>query len=491
MDHSSSSKLVLSMQRRFGLYVNARRALPAFGDGLKDAARKALHVMRNKARTKTQALSGAMVDQRLYVHGDASQAINTIVAPFGNNLPLLSGLGNFGTKLYPRAYAASRYTEVERPSYADLIYADYDIVPMESNYDDSNHSPVTLLPPIPLLLVNGSEGMGYGWSSTVLPRDPAAVAHAVADILAGKKPKRLVPWMGWSACRVEFVDYSANGGCTWRFTGRAEVIDTSTIALTEIPPDSTLEDLIVCLSEMEEADLINDFEDHSAKEVRVIVKLKRGVAKDWTEADAIAYVKRPGSKVPALVATKTENFVTISADGDSVTPYKHDPNAEVTDPVERYLRDWVAWRFGWYKLRFELLLATTTKDIRLAKCVIACHDAGLPKKLAKLKSRDHLRKEIEAASEAFLAGASPEERKEIVSHISSLATYRWIAEERDLAEKRLDELKLKSEEYWALVADESKRRGVFMAEAAETLKVVDAANREIAKLRARTVKKKR
>lgn len=477
-----SSKLVLNMQRRFGLYVNARRALPSFGDGLKDAARKALHVMRTKGRTKTAALSGAMVDAKLYVHGDASGAINTIAAPYGNNVPLLTGLGNFGTKIYPRAFAASRYTEVEKPKYAEaLIFTDYAITPQEPNYDDTTFSPQTLLPPLPLLLINGSQGTGYGWSSTVLPRNPTDVAQALVDVLAGKKPKRLAPWMGWNESSVEFIGYSGNGGSSWRFTGRVEIVDTSTVTVTELPPDTTLEDLVACLTEMEEAGLINDFEERSTSTISVVVKLKRGAAKDWSEADAIAFIKRPTSKVPVLVETKTENFVTISADGETVVPYKHDGE---TDPIERYLRDWAEWRFGWYERRFSLMLSDAVRELRLYRCIIACHDAGLPKLLGRLKSRDQLRSEIEIACRGHLAGAGPEETKEIIAHISSLATYKWIAEERTLVEQKARAADQDRAEYESLVASEPRRRAVFAEEAGVARAAAVEASAEIAKIRA-------
>ena len=112
----SASEHLLSSSREYGLYVNKTRHIPNFADGLKDAMRKALYVMKSKGRTKTAALSGAMTDALLYAHGDASGSVNSLAAPFGNNVPLLKALGNFGTRLGPDEFSAPRYTEEEKPS---------------------------------------------------------------------------------------------------------------------------------------------------------------------------------------------------------------------------------------------------------------------------------------------------------------------------------------------------------------------------------------
>ena len=190
MTEQVTSQFLLGTSREYSLYANRTRHFPSFADGIKDAMRKALYVMKSRGRMKTAALSGAMTEALLYVHGDASDSINSLAAPFGNNVPMLKALGNFGTRLGPDEFAAPRYTEVEKPSYAsELIYTDFDIIPMEPNYDGSTEQPQALLPPVPFLLFNGMVGVGIGWATRVLPRKPEHVVDALIDVLEGREPK--------------------------------------------------------------------------------------------------------------------------------------------------------------------------------------------------------------------------------------------------------------------------------------------------------------
>lgn len=471
-----SSAVVLAASRSYGTYVNETRAIPQLGDGLKDAARKALHVMRGRGRIKTVALSGAMTEQKLYVHGDASDSINTLAAHFGNNVPLLTGLGLFGTKVDPITCGASRYTEVEKPPYADaLVYLDYDVVPMRENYDSSVMHPATLLPPLPLLLVNGAEGVGIGWATNILPRDIADVCAAVHDVIAGRAPKRVFPKFPWAeGAKVEFLGYGDRGGCAWRLTGRAEVVDTSTVRVTELPPFFRHEKFKDFLNDLEEEGKINGYEDRSSSEIDVEVRFKRGSLKGWSEADVVKFLK--------LSETCTENFVVVSPGGDKILTYR---SVEGSDPVAKYLEDWVAWRFSFYKLRYERLKRDASERSALLKLIAATARAGVPNQ--KHEDRAALEAKISAAGSA--AGLSP--IKEHVSHVSAMPLYRWTKKLLDEVAAEASALEEHIAECSALIADEAKRRSKFAAETADLSKSFDGVKKHVAELRGADDKRKK
>ena len=79
----NSSDFINRISREYALYVLDSRAIPSFTDGLKYVQRMALWVLRNRAeQVKTVALTGQMLMEELYVHGDKScnDAISLLAA---------------------------------------------------------------------------------------------------------------------------------------------------------------------------------------------------------------------------------------------------------------------------------------------------------------------------------------------------------------------------------------------------------------------------
>jgi DNA topoisomerase-2 len=447
----SASDYILDIQRSYALYTNNGRYIPNATDGLKRAMRQAMEVMySHNGRFKTSALSGAMQERNLYPHGDASDSISSLAAPFINNVPLLRAHGTFGTKVNPTAFAAPRYTDVDKPPYInDLFYLDRDILPLKDNFDGSRKEPKTFLPIIPTLLVNGMVGIGTGWSCTILPRNINDICEAVIDVLNGKKPKRLLPDYSWAKTNCEFIEYNDKGNAKWLFIGEVEMPDTSSIRVTELPSGLSLEDFKSKLSTMEENGTIKDFIDNSSNEISVTIKLKRGQCKGWSNADAIDFLN--------LKKTRTENFVVVGFDGDTITPYAYDGK---TDPIEQYIKDWVEWRFGWYTDRYNHLKKETTDELNYLRLLFECYARNLPMVLGDLKNKAELKGMIEAiGNEAKISFGDHH-----VERICNRATYSWT---RDNSLKVVEDIKEKEkelDEFNLLLNDEKKRRGVFLTE---------------------------
>jgi DNA topoisomerase-2 len=127
-----------------------------------------------KQEIKVAQLAGYVSEHSAYHHGEASLC-DTIIGMAqtyvgSNNLNLLSPCGQFGTRLMGGKDAASpRYLFTKLETIARLIFHPADDAVLQSQEEDGvNIEPLYYVPILPMVLVNGSEGIGTGWSSKVL-----------------------------------------------------------------------------------------------------------------------------------------------------------------------------------------------------------------------------------------------------------------------------------------------------------------------------------
>jgi DNA gyrase/topoisomerase IV subunit B len=139
---------------------------------------------------KVAQLAGYVAETTAYHHGEASLTA-TIVGMAqdfvgSNNIPLLQPIGQFGTRLQGGKDAASaRYIYTRLSPLARLLFPAGDDPLLRLREDDgSKVEPLLFVPIIPLLLVNGGQGIGTGWSTSVPPHHPVSVIEAVLERLA-------------------------------------------------------------------------------------------------------------------------------------------------------------------------------------------------------------------------------------------------------------------------------------------------------------------
>lgn len=435
------SQYIKDISKDYSIYVCENRAVPRVTDGLKDAQRKALWLVRNKAdKIKTVSLAGEMISSNLYLHGDqsAAGAISMLAAPFCNNIPLLHGIGQFGTRVAPvEGIGAPRYTYVKRGKAAqELIFPDLNIVPLKENYDGSAMEPMTFLPIIPTVLLNGVSGIAVGWSTDILPRKLSDIIDATIAALDGKKIKTLTPTYSYLDCKVENIE-----GNSWRFSGKCKIKDSSTIIVTELPPDLTLEKFKDKLNIMEEEGKINTYIDRSTENIEVTIKFSRGAIKDWTEEKAIDFLK--------LSQKKSERIVVIGWNGHSIIQYK---------TAEEVVRDFVQWRLDWYVKRYENMLLVDFEELRFWKGVKACFDGKLPVKLPKKKNKSEVEKEVSSLTKGL------ELTDQQISRIVGLPTYKWALDEYDNVQEKIKNLEGNIKDYEIILGDDNIIKGIYREE---------------------------
>ncbi|KAJ6781742.1 hypothetical protein PWT90_07459 [Aphanocladium album] len=152
------------------------RSIPSIADGLKPGQRKVLYACfkRNLIRDKKVVeLAGYVSEKSAYHHGEQSlqQTIVNLAQTFvgSNNINLLEPSGMFGSRLAGGSDAASpRYIFTRLSPFARKIYLAEDEPNLKHQYDDSNPiEPEVYAPIIPMVLVNGADGIGTGWSTSI------------------------------------------------------------------------------------------------------------------------------------------------------------------------------------------------------------------------------------------------------------------------------------------------------------------------------------
>ena len=173
---------------------NLERAIPCMMDGLKVSQRKILYAAFKRNLTteiRVAQFAGYVSEHTGYHHGEASltEAIIGMAQDFmgANNIPWFVPQGQFGTRLQGGKDSASpRYIHTYlQPNIKKLVpEADFQVL----TYRDDDGLPVEpewYAPLLPMLLVNGSRGIGTGYSTYIPPYNPKDLKNMIVDWLEG------------------------------------------------------------------------------------------------------------------------------------------------------------------------------------------------------------------------------------------------------------------------------------------------------------------
>lgn len=280
------------------------RALPRVEDGLKPVQRRVLYSMYeldvtpDKPHRKCARIVGDCLG-KYHPHGDSSVygALVRLAQPFNMRMTLVDGHGNFGSVDGDGA-AAMRYTEARlTPLALEMLKdLDKDTVEMQWNFDDSLKEPVTLPCRFPNLLVNGTDGIAVGLSTSIPPHNLGEVIDGAVALI--DKPKMKLeemmtyikgpdfPTGGTIVCGPELVQAYETGKGKVKMRAKAfiedDVGDKKNIVITEIPYQLKKTDLLTKILELREAkkdtclQYIADIVDESDREgMRAVIKVKK------------------------------------------------------------------------------------------------------------------------------------------------------------------------------------------------------------------------
>jgi DNA topoisomerase-2 len=250
----------------FSNYDNIR-SIPLLADGLKPSQRKVLYgcFKKNlKNDMKVAQLASYVAEVSAYHHGEQS-LVGTIINMAqdfigSNNLNLLEPSGQFGTRLMGgKDHASGRYIFTYLNKIIDNIYKKDDYELLEFKEDDGEKiEPIFFLPIIPMILVNGSEGIGTGFSTMIPTFDFKDIVNWYKNKLEGKKVNLLSPKYNnfkGDIIKYDDVTYLSSGVCK---------IDNNNIIITELPIKLWTNNYKEILEELVDNNIIKSYTNYSS-----------------------------------------------------------------------------------------------------------------------------------------------------------------------------------------------------------------------------------
>ncbi|KAH8771277.1 DNA topoisomerase [Hyaloscypha finlandica] len=222
------------------------RSIPSVIDGFKPGQRKVMYACfkRNLTRDmKVVELAGYVSENTAYHHGEASMHMTIIGLAQNfvgsNNVNCLEPSGSFGSRLAGGTDAASpRYIFTRLSPFARRVFSSHDEPIYEHNVDDGRSiEPTMYCPVIPMVLVNGADGIGTGWSTTIPNYHPVDIVNNLKrrmgrlDGDSEEKPfTTMIPWFrGWKGTPEEA------GPNRYSFNGVIKEVGNNEVEITELP----------------------------------------------------------------------------------------------------------------------------------------------------------------------------------------------------------------------------------------------------------------
>lgn len=258
----------------YASYVILDRAIPNVVDGLKPVQRRILHTLWNMHDGKLHKVANVAGQTMAYhPHGDAP--ITEALVNLSNKNYLLDQQGNFGNIFTGDPAAASRYIETRLSGLAKETMFNPDLTEFVPSYDGRHQEPVVLPAKIPLLLMQGADGIAVGMSTHILPHNFVELLEAEIAIFEGKEFSILPDFP--TGGLMDASDYQKGKGKI-KLRAKIEIKDPKTIVIREICYGTTTESLIRSIDEAAKRgkikiDAINDY---TSEHVEIEIKLPRG-----------------------------------------------------------------------------------------------------------------------------------------------------------------------------------------------------------------------
>ena len=255
------------------------RSIPNIMDGFKISQRKIMYGVFEKNvkdEIKVAQLSGAVSEISGYHHGEASLngAIVNMAQDFvgSNNINLLYPSGQFGSRLQGGKDSASeRYIFTKPNSLTRLIFQKSDDPILTYLNDDGKKvEPIFYVPIIPMILVNGTEGIGTGFSTKIPCFNPVEIIRYIINTLEDKETqKEFIPYYRGFKGKIERDEIP-----TRFITKGVYSIKKNKVEITELPIGTWNEDYIIYLEKLIDQGKIKDYKDMSTnKDVNIQVVL--------------------------------------------------------------------------------------------------------------------------------------------------------------------------------------------------------------------------
>eukprot|EP00892_Ulva_mutabilis_P007081 jgi/Ulvmu1/4745/UM020_0029.1 len=332
------------------------RSIPCMLDGLKPGQRKILFACfkRNlKNDVKVAQLSGYVAEHSAYHHGETSlqSTIVGLAQDFvgSNNINLLYPSGQFGTRLQGgKDSASARYIFTRLAPLARHLFNEADDALLEYQTEEGQRiEPKWYLPILPTVLVNGAEGIGTGWSTSIPNYNPLEVVDNIRKMLDGEPMEDMLPWYRNFNGEIREIPAARNAtGKSFQISGIVHQDEEGNLEISELPVRKWTQDYkewldaLVKPADGEGPALVSDFkEHHTDTEVSFTVTLT-DVGLRTAQEKGISTFFKLQTKI------STSNMMLFNADG----------LIEKFTTPEHILTDFYSIRLEYYERRRKHLL---------------------------------------------------------------------------------------------------------------------------------------
>lgn len=344
--------------RLFSIYDNQRSIADAI-DGFKPSQRKVIFGMLERGEhaveARVETLANYIAGVSDYHHG-ANGLVGTIAKmaqtfPGSNNINLLMPNGQFGSRLDPTP-GAGRYIMSELSKNFRMFFKKQDDAILEHQFsDDQKIEPVRYFPILPMLLVNGCSGTGTGYATEIFSYNPAEIRDVILAKLTvqqgGRKTKEIV-----NRLTTELLPYFAGfkgkivrNGRQTVIEGSYEIVNTTTIRITELPIGTYQDDYKETLNKLEDDEFIKGYTDSSTED---------GFCFDITVPRVVTQMEHDElMKKFKLINRNTENF----------TCWGHDGKMKVFENTDQIIDYFIEFRLRKYEERRLKMIENLTKDL--------------------------------------------------------------------------------------------------------------------------------
>jgi DNA topoisomerase-2 len=340
------------------------RSIPNLMDGLKISQRKILYSAFKKNLTKeikVAQFSGYVSEHSGYHHGEASLngAIVGMAQDYmgSNNINLFLPNGQFGTRLAGGKDSASeRYIFTQLNPITKHIFNPQDNNILQYLDDDGFPiEPIYYTPIIPMVLVNGSKGIGTGFSTDIMCYNPRDLIQYLKSLLSGESSPSQTIEPYYRGFKGKIIKVNSK---KYIIKGVYEKSDKNKIVISELPVGTWTDDYKAFLEKEIESSkkIVKEYTDMSTdKHISFTVKFHPGALEKLESTVVDANVNGLEKHMKLVSSHSTSNMYLFDAD-DNLKKY---------DCVEDIVKDYYGTRINMYRKRIDYIIDVLQKEMSL------------------------------------------------------------------------------------------------------------------------------
>lgn len=330
-------------------YDNLRK-IASLVDGQKNSSRKIIYTILEKNikdEIKVSQLGSKVAEFAEYLHGNLDGVIVNLAQNFPgtNNIPLLTREGNFGTRFAQEASASRYIYTYGSKEFFQLFNKNDNNILVKQYFEGEQIEPMFYLPTLPLLLINGSEGVSSGFAQKILSRDPQKIKKAIKQTLEGSvyNTNLLTPYFEGFNGTIQ----QGENPQQWLIKGTVQRKSINRIEISEVPVGYDLKGYISVLDDLEDKKIIQSYKDKSENDKFLFeVTINSKDLKEWDDDTLLNKLK--------LIKKVSENYTCMNELN----------KIQVFENASEILKRYVDIKLDFLQKRKDYQIETLSSDIK-------------------------------------------------------------------------------------------------------------------------------